>query len=69
MCDGNLAMANVLEYDADPIEILISKYENAKRQQEDLQKEVPLTNAVQHQLLDQNIHIFNGIVEDLRRLL
>lgn len=57
-----------LEHNVDPIDILISKYEKAKRQQEDLRIITPLSNAVQHQLLDQNIHIFDGIVSDLHRL-
>jgi hypothetical protein len=67
MCDGNLSMANILEYNIDPIDILISKYNNAKRQQEDLKKETPLIYAAQHQLLDQNINIFNEIIEDLQK--
>lgn len=51
-----------------PIEMLILKYGNAKKQQESMKKETPLTDPVQHQLLDQNIHIFKEIIEDLRKL-
>lgn len=67
--EENLAISNTFKCNADSIEILISKYENAKRQQEELQKEALLSNEVQHKLLEQNIHILNGIIEELRNLL
>lgn len=50
------------------MEELILKYEKAKQSQIDLKQQTPLNNAVQHQLLDQNIHIFDGIINDLRAL-
>jgi transposase len=50
------------------IKMLILKYENAKKQQEDLKINTPLTNTVQYKLLEQNIHIYNGIIKDLREL-
>ena len=50
------------------MEKLILKYEKAKQSQIDIKQQTPLTNAVQHQLLDQNIHLFDGILDDLRAL-
>jgi hypothetical protein len=50
------------------LELLIEKYEKAKQSQIDLKKETPLTYAAQHQLLDQNIHLFEGMIEGLRGL-
>lgn len=50
------------------MEELILKYKKAKQSQVDLKQQTPLTNAAQHQLLDQNIHLFNGILNDLRAL-
>lgn len=55
--------------DVEQIEMLISKYIKVKKQQEDFIKKTPLTNVVQHQLLDQNIHIFNEIIDDLNNLI
>lgn len=69
MVDGNLPMANMFEFDVDPIDLLISKYEKIKEDQITLQKTIPLSNAVFHQLLDQNIHIFEGIIKDLNNLI
>lgn len=50
------------------MEELILKYEKAKQSQIDLKQQTALTNAVQHQLLDQNIHLFDGVLNDLRAL-
>lgn len=46
-------------------EILIEKYARAKQSQQELKTKTPLTNAPQHQLLDQNINLFDGIIADL----
>ena len=50
------------------MEGLILKYEKARQSQIDLKQQTPLTNGVQRQLLDQNIHLFDGILNDLRLL-
>lgn len=44
------------------------KYLKARDQQIELKRETPLNNAVQHQLLDQNIHIFDGVLKDLKSI-
>jgi len=50
------------------INLLIEKYINIKNTQIDFKNKTSLTHAAQHQLLDQNIHLFEGIIKDLKQL-
>lgn len=47
---------------------LIEKYEKDKQSQVEMKKYTHLSYATQHQLLDQNIHIFDVLLNELRSL-
>jgi len=48
---------------------LIKKYHYIINEHIELQKQTPLSNAAQHQLFDQNINLFNGMIIELEKLL
>jgi len=50
------------------MENLINKYNNYLRSQELLRIKTPLTDCCQINLLDQNIHLFEMIIRDLKAL-
>jgi hypothetical protein len=67
MCDGNLAMANTLENDADPIEILISKYSMEIIRLNDEMKTIPA--SIPWSVKSGKIEAYENIIKDLECLL
>lgn len=50
---------------SEKLEILVEKYAKVKQSHQELRTIIPLTNVTQHQLIDQNIHLLEGIMADL----
>ena len=67
MCDGNLAMTNSLENDADPIETLISKYSMEIIRLKDEMKSIPA--SIPWGIKDGKIEAYENIIKDLECLL
>jgi hypothetical protein len=67
MCDGNLAMANALENDADPIEILISKYSMEIIRLKDEMKTIPA--SIPWGVKSGKVEAYENIIKDLECLL
>ena len=67
MCDGNLAMANALENDADPIEILISKYSMEIIRLNDEMKTTPA--SIPWGVKSGKVEAYENIIKDLECLL
>lgn len=67
MCDGNLAMANVLENDADPIEILISKYSMEIIRLKDEMKTIPA--SIPWGIKSGKVEAYENIIKDLECML
>lgn len=67
MCDGNLAMANALETDANPIETLISKYSMEIIRLNDEMKYIPA--SIPWGIKDGKVEAYENVIKDLECLL